>query len=152
MGAVPSPASSQTAVVSGSRVYLYGGTNGLVKGDLSVLDLPDDLCSTRTTTDDCRGLLGCAACVVANDTSKLVFCQSNAISNLNRLERGYIEYHYCVLFMKKNTQNIYMFTKTYAILGCITCVVANDINRPFMGILKCILIGGQYRGTYIITQ
>ena len=90
MGAVPSPAISQTAVVSGSNVYLYGGTNGQVNGDLSVLNLPDDLCSTRTTTEDCRSLLGCAACVVANDTSQLVFCQSNAISNLNRLEKGYI--------------------------------------------------------------
>ncbi|XP_072048547.1 multiple epidermal growth factor-like domains protein 8 [Amphiura filiformis] len=83
VGAIPSPASSQAAVAMDDTVYLYGGTNGQVLGDLRKLTLPEDLCSTRTTTTDCRSLLGCGACVVANDTSKLVFCRSNADANLS---------------------------------------------------------------------
>ena len=67
-----------SSAIHNRSVFVYGGYDGITRGAMMSIQVPEDLCTLRANKTQCRDFIGCANCVVYGSKSNTSHCYSNA--------------------------------------------------------------------------
>ncbi|CAL4062050.1 unnamed protein product, partial [Meganyctiphanes norvegica] len=67
-----------SAAIKDSNIYIFGGYSGTLKGSMVEIQIPSDLCTLNANKSQCQDRIGCANCVVYDDSgTNTSYCYSN---------------------------------------------------------------------------
>ena len=67
-----------SSAIHNDIVYVYGGYNGVTRGRMMSITIPQDLCTLNANKSSCGDRIGCANCVVYDGVTNTSYCYSNA--------------------------------------------------------------------------